>query len=331
MGKKFQTYMTFRKVSFLVLISLIFLSCTEEPPKSEFDMLRDYCVSAHEEFIEKYNTQREIEDAELLMFGDNFEPFKDILPMSLMGSAKLIDTMINGGDCFTKFDWSEELEWKIDDYIYYGGSCEALMQYLNVTFLDSCEQDWNPRYAPRLPIIFNNGKRLDYEKHYQEFVEYGNLAGYKLFLQLDIATTTSPPETTTTTSPPETTTTTRPPETTTTTVRDNPPYWENNLVELIEITYSQRNCYAWGKFQFSNIYDERPVSLFFDIPDRINVRLSEGSGDLTKNEKGWTIVVPMGGPPGPEITIYAIDDMGQYSEYLRFKVPDSGYDCPYDD
>ena len=80
--------MTFRKVSFLVLISLIFLSCTEEPPKSEFDMLRDYCGSTHEEFIEKYNTQREIEDAELLMFGDNFEPFKD-LPMSLMGSAKM--------------------------------------------------------------------------------------------------------------------------------------------------------------------------------------------------------------------------------------------------
>ena len=181
--------MLVKKISFIVLISLIFLSCNEEPPKSEFDMLRDYCGSAHEEFIEKYNTQREIEDAELLMFADNFEPFKDILPMSLMGSAKLIDTMINGGDCFTKFDWSEELEWKIDDYIYYGGSCEALMQYLNVTYLDECEQDWNPRYAPRLPIIFNNGERLDYEKHYQEFVEYGNLAGYKLFLQLDIATT----------------------------------------------------------------------------------------------------------------------------------------------
>ncbi len=117
--------------------------------------------------------------------------------------------------------------------------------------------------------------------------------------------------------------------TTTTTTRDNPPYWENTTVELIELTYSARNCFAYGKFQFSNFYDERPVTLFFDTPG-INVRLSESSGDLTKNDRGWTIDVPIGGPPGPEISIYAIDDAGQYSEYLKFKVPDSAYDCPYD-
>ena len=70
--------------------------------------------------------------------------------------------------------------------------------------------------------------------------------------------------------------------------------------------------------------------MFFDTPG-INVRLSEGSGDLTKNDRGWTIVVPIGGPPGPEISIYAIDDAGQYSEYLKFKVPDNEYDCPYED
>lgn len=81
---------------------------------------------------------------------------------------------------------------------------------------------------------------------------------------------------------------------------------------------------------YSFFYDERPVTLFFDTPG-INVRLSEGSGDLTKNDRGWTIVVPIGGPPGPEISIYAIDDAGQYSEYLKFKVPDNEYDCPYED
>ena len=40
--------------------------------------------------------------------------------------------------------------------------------------------------------------------------------------------------------------------------------------------------------------------------------------------------VPIGGPPGPDVSIYAIDDAGQYSEYLKFKVPDNAYDCPYD-
>tara|TARA_B100002051_G_C16519242_1_gene526827 strand:- start:71 stop:622 length:552 start_codon:yes stop_codon:yes gene_type:complete len=182
--------MVMKKVIIFILISLFIGACSEEPPKSEWDSLREYCETSHQEFVEKYNINSEIEDAEMVMFAP-FEPFKDILPLSIMGSAKLIDTMINGGDCFTKFDWSEELEWKIDDYIYYGGSCEALIQYLNVTSLEYCQQDWDPSsYAPRLPIVFNN-VLLDYEKHYQEFVEYGNLAGYKLFLQLGITTTTT--------------------------------------------------------------------------------------------------------------------------------------------
>ena len=315
-----------KKIIYLILL-LILTSCTEEPKKSEWQLLSEYCEAVHAEFIETYNTQSKLEDAEKLLY-PNFKAYRDVLPLSVMGSAKLINTLVNGGDCFTKFEWSGELEWKIDDYIYAGGSCETLKRYLNVAELDYCQQDWNPYYAPRLPIYFADGTRLDYDKHFEEFKADGDLSGFVLFMQLrdldkklekelQALDEQSLSNSTTTTS------------STTTTIRDNPPYWENTTVELIEITYSQSNCFAFGRFQISNFYDERPVSLNYESPG-IFAQLSPSFNNLTKNDKGWLVYVPIGGPPGPEISIYAIDDAGQYSEYLKFKVPDDAYDCPHD-
>tara|TARA_Y100000996_G_C22506229_1_gene636527 strand:- start:334 stop:1338 length:1005 start_codon:yes stop_codon:yes gene_type:complete len=329
-----------KKISPIIIFSLIFISCSEEPPKSEWDLLREYCETIHQEFSEKYNTQSKLEDAEILLY-PNFKPFNDVLPLSVMGSAKLINTMINGGDCFTKFDWSGELEWKIDDYIIAGGSCEILIKYLNVNYLDYCQQDWNTYYSPSLPVFFKDGTLLDYETHFQEFKEDGNLDRYVMFLKLksldneldkeieELESTTSSTTATTTSS---TTTTTTSSTTTTTTIKDNPPYWENNIIELIQLTYTQRNCFAYGTFKIPNFYDENPVSLFFDS-EGVSGQLTttSGLGKVYKNGDIWEINIPIGGPPGPTISIYAEDSIGQLSDVLTFKVPDDSYDCPYDD
>ena len=261
----------------LVLLFLFSLSACAEEPESDFDRLQAYCEPYLTEFQEDYNYQSQLEDAERVLFAGNYEPFDGTLLLSIMGSAKLIDRMVND-DCISKFDFSEEYEWKIDDYIYYGGSCELLLRYTNKDYLPYCEEEYNTR-APLLPIYFEDGTRLDYEKHFREFKEDGDLGRYRLYLQLrsldsqleddlkeaEPTTTTTSTSTTTTTKPTTTTTkptttTTKPTTTTTTsTTTTTIPKIRPELPTIINFSVNRGGFgYIWSvTVEFSEPYNSR--------------------------------------------------------------------------
>ena len=334
----------------LLIVFLLVSFCTPEvSPETELRILQaEVCeedVIALNDLIRKANNLSNYE-RNTIYKGELRREY----PLSIFAYATVVETMFDNPQCYLSGqDDIDLLHFYIEDFILSGGNCDELARWLNKVYIETCDDTPYPTKFG-LPLRFVNGEVIDIKEVLDELDNNGNLVLFNLKSQnivdekqresqekldaLNNPTTTSSSSTsttsTTTTSTTSTTTTSTSSTTTTsTTIRDNPPYWENNTVELIELTYSARNCFAYGKFQFSDIYDERPVTLFFDTPG-INVRLSERSGDLTKNDRGWTIVVPIGGPPGPEVSIYAIDDAGQYSEYLKFKVPDNAYECPYD-
>lgn len=331
----------------LLILFLLVSFCTPEvSPETELRILQaEVCeedVLALNDLIRKANNLSNYERNTI---------YKDDLrreyPLSIFAYATVVETMFDNPQCYLSGqDDIDLLHFYIEDFIISGGNCDELARWLNKVYIETCDDTPYPtQYG--LPLRLVNGEVIDIKEVMDELDDNGNLVLFRLRLQniadekqrdsqekldaLNNPSTTSSSSTSSTTSSTSTTstTTTTTSTTTSTTIRDNPPYWENTTVELIEITYSQSNCFAFGRFQIANFFDERPVSLYFETPSS-SVQLSPSFNNLSQNQKGWLIYVPIGGPPGPDVSIYAIDDAGQYSEYLKFKVPDNAYDCPYD-
>ena len=342
--------MKFINLKTLLLLSIaIFLVYCAEEPKSEWDILREYCQPIQDEFAINYNIQSELEDAERLLYPDFRTYSNKVLPLSLMGSAEIIKTLLND-DCFTKFDYSELYEWKMDDYLAYGGSCAELARYVNKVYLDYCERDYNSN-PPRLPISFADGTFIDYQKHFQEFKDEGDLGGYVLFLQLrdldkkleqelqnlenensvtSSTTTTTKPTTTTTTSTTTTTkpttTTTKPTTTTTTSTTTTVPKVRPELPTLQNLSITRNgSSVLWSVvIEFSEPYNNRYTgdrdfgSFYFKI---CKDPLGENSLDYgcKSEDEAWV-------KPESSLNKELLDDFTiRYSGYLYQRNVTNGY------